>query len=216
MPVSYFSLGNDVVNLIGVLDATGEISSFTPMVGNVDSALFTVTEYPHVDNLSLKDRPTVGLVDGDIINVPTAYGLVTASVNYAYSGDAQGSLERQNNNIEIEAFSFGTRSTSEVSNDLLNTNGRGAHFIIFVGDIETDAKITPAIEGYDDISGEYYTLLTGAEISTVGVNVLKIYPGIGQIPNGSASDILPRIFRVVVGYAGSGDIDYSVGVNLVL
>lgn len=216
MTESYFSLGNDVVNLIGILNPSGEITSFAPMVGNVNGAIFAVTEYPIVDDLSERNVPTVGLVNGDMFNVPLAYGLVTASVNYAYAGDTEGSLERQNNNIEKEAFPLATRSSSVISDDLLNTNSKGGHFIIYVDDIEIDAVIIPSIEGYDDISGEYYTILTGLAINETGVYTLKVYPGISQIPNGSASDILPRIFRISVPYSGTGNIDYSIGINLVL
>jgi hypothetical protein len=76
-----------------------------------------------------------------------------------------------------------------------NTSYRGGHFIVTVV-TATSGTYTPHIQGYDPASGLWYDILIGSAISAVGTTVLKVYPGIGVVANGSASDVLPLTWRV--------------------
>ena len=217
MSEDYFSLGNDVVNLIAILDTNDDILSFSPMLGNVNGAILGMSTFPRVNDLTKFEKATVSLLtDVQFTPVAGAYGQVTASVNYALNSLNNGELEQQTNNFYQTVFPIASYSSEEESDELENYNCRGAHFIIYIDDIETDAVITPKIYGVDAESGEYYLILAGTALSDLGTYVLKVYPGIGQIPNASASDILPRDFLMIMEYSGTGTIDYSVGVTLML
>ena len=71
------------------------------------------------------------------------------------------------------------------------------------------------IEGKDLISGKYYTVLASAAITGTGTTVLKVYPGITASANASASDILPRTWRVTATHANTDSITYSVGASVI-
>jgi hypothetical protein len=65
------------------------------------------------------------------------------------------------------------------------------------------------------LSGKFYNLLTGSAITTTGTTVLKIYPGIGTIANGAASDVIPANLRLVMTHADANSITYTASVHLV-
>lgn len=101
------------------------------------------------------------------------------------------------------------------SPDQLNYNYRGAHIIINVVTV-TSGTYTPHIQAKDPISGLYYDLLVGTAISASGVTVLKVYPGIATLSNGSASDILPSVWRVQLIGASTPSMVLSVWSDLEL
>jgi hypothetical protein len=84
------------------------------------------------------------------------------------------------------------------------------HVIINVTSITDSPEVEPHIQGKDPISGTYYDILVGNDITATGITILKVYPGIGQIANGAASDILPRTWRVRMEHDDSDSITYSV------
>lgn len=94
-----------------------------------------------------------------------------------------------------------------------NSNYRGGHFIVNVT-TATSGNYTPHIQGQDPSSGAWYDVLVGAAISTTGTTVLKVYPGIGVSANGSASDILPAVWRVQLIGASTPNMALSVGAYL--
>lgn len=124
--------------------------------------------------------------------------------------------DRKRNNIEETLLASAARTASVNSADFVNYNAKGAHFIIDVTAITDTPSITVTIQGKDALSSEYYDILTGVAITATGTTILKVYPGIGQIANGAASDILPRTYRVSVAHDDTDSITYSIGVNLVI
>lgn len=105
--------------------------------------------------------------------------------------------------------------TAAVATDAqLNKGHRGCHIIIDVTLDGAAASVTPTIQGQDPASGKWYTVLAGSAIAAVGTTVLKVYPGIGAVANGAASDVLPPVWRLSVAVADSDALTYSVGVNL--
>jgi len=123
-------------------------------------------------------------------------------------------LQRGNQNPTILASA--ARTATVDSADFINHNARGAHFIINVTAITATPSIMVGIQGKDPVSAGYYDLLVSTAITTTGITVLKIYPGITTIPNGAASDILPWQFRVRVEHADADSITYSVAANMVV
>ncbi len=213
--MEYFNLGNDVVNLIAIVDGSDNILRFDPIKGNADGSLYVLNRYPFIDSPSNFYTPFVADVSDYIDAGSDSYGLLTASVNYLYNED-DDELQRERNNDTITLLNDATRSASIDSEVYINYNSKGGHFIINVSAIAVDATITVTVQGADPNSLDYYDILVGTTISTIGVHVLKVYPGIGQIPNGSASDILPRFFRVSVLYGGTDTIAYAVVCSLVV
>jgi hypothetical protein len=47
------------------------------------------------------------------------------------------------------------------------------------------------MQGKDPVTETYYNILVGPAIAATGATILKIYPGIGTVVNGAASDVLP-------------------------
>lgn len=97
--------------------------------------------------------------------------------------------------------------------DIINSSARGGHFIINVSAFTGGASITPTILGKDTLNNVYYTLLTGLAITSVGITVLKIYPGIVGIANAAATDILPSTFAFLMTASNANSVTYSVAFN---
>jgi hypothetical protein len=64
-------------------------------------------------------------------------------------------------------------------------------------------SLTVTLQGKDVVSGQYYTVLTSAAITTAGLTVLRIYPGISASANAAANDVLPPVWRVTYAIAGT-------------
>lgn len=86
-------------------------------------------------------------------------------------------------------------ATTVNSPDQVNGNYRGVHIIINVV-TATSGTYTAHVQGKDPVTGLYYDILVGSAISSAGVTVLKVYPGIAVLANGAASDIIPQTWRV--------------------
>lgn len=78
-----------------------------------------------------------------------------------------------------------------------NNMSRGLHLVVDVTAVTgTTPTLVVTIEGFDSISGKYYTLLASATINSVSTTVLKVYPGLTASANAVANDIVPEFFRV--------------------
>jgi hypothetical protein len=72
------------------------------------------------------------------------------------------------------------------------------------------ASVTPKVEGKDPLSGEFYTILTGAAIAATGITVLRIGKDITAAANVAANAMLPAEYRVTVTAADAESLTYSV------
>jgi len=107
------------------------------------------------------------------------------------------------------------RTATENSRDILNRNAKGCHIILDVTSVTATPSIVVTIQGKDNLSGKYYTILSGSAVTGTGTTVYKIYPGITASANVSASDVLPGVWRVSVSHADTDSITYSVSANMV-
>lgn len=155
----------------------------------------------------------VDLPNNDGKSAADLLGLVTLGTEYLYNGST---FDRKRANTEETILASAARTAATNSADFTNYNARGAHFIVDVTAITATPSITVTIQGKDPVSSKYYDLLVSNAITATGTTVLKVYPGIGQIANGAASDILPRTYRVSVAHADADSITYSIGANLVI
>lgn len=215
----YFNLGNSVVSLAALVDGNtpdDSIIEYAPLILDINGQLQTITRYPLLGSPSTLAQPLIVDVSDNITVATGDYGFLTGSIEYLVNDIAGTELERKRNNQTLNMLTSSARSSTTASASFTNHNSKGGHFVIDITAIQTDATLTPTVQGYDELSGEYYTILTGLEITAIGTYTVKVYPGIGQIPNGAASDILPRQFRINMVYGGTGTITYSVSCALIM
>lgn len=117
-------------------------------------------------------------------------------------------------NTNIKVLASAARTAATVSSTFDNYSRKGLHLLINVSVAATAGGITPTIQGFDEASQTYYDLLVGAQITTTGTTVLKIYPGITAVANGAASDFLPAKWRVSMAVADTNSFTYAITANL--
>ena len=122
-------------------------------------------------------------------------------------------MAQVSNTTVTPLYSAARTDTTVVSGDFGNFGYRGAHFVVNVSTF-TSGTYTPKIQGKDPVSGIYYDILVGSAIASTGTTILKVYPGISAIANGSASDILPSTWRVLMVGASTPNMVLSVAAYL--
>ncbi|MBX9392275.1 hypothetical protein K4749_01340 [Streptomyces sp. TRM72054] len=115
---------------------------------------------------------------------------------------------------EVRVYESAARTASPTASGIDAAYARGVHVVIDVTAVAATPSVTPSIEGYDTLSGKWYTLLTGSAITAEGTTVLKIYPGIATIANAAASDVIPNRIRVSMTHADADSITYTVAAHL--
>lgn len=154
------------------------------------------------------------IIDGaNFPTTPEQGGLNVVNFPYAFN---ETSFDAVRNNTEETILASAARTATVNSADFTNYNAKGLHVIVNVSALSATPSITPIIQGKDPISGTYYDILEGLPITTTGINILKVYPGISAVVNASASDILPRTYRVSMTHADTDSITYSVAGALIL
>lgn len=157
-------------------------------------------------------------------STPLTWGMTDAQTSAsiaALSVNAQGALfngvttDKERGNVNLTLLASAARTATTNSGDQVNYNGRGLHVIVDVT-VAGTGSITITIQGKDPVSGQYYTILAGAAITTISTNIYKVYPGLPATANVSANDILPRTWRVLVTANNANTITYSVGASMIL
>lgn len=83
--------------------------------------------------------------------------------------------------------------------------GRGLLVFVNVSALAgTTPSLTVTIKGVDPVSGATYTILASAAITTTGLTVLRVYPGLTAAANLTASDVIPPNFQISATIAGTG------------
>lgn len=75
------------------------------------------------------------------------------------------------------------------------------------------ASITPTLQGYDELSDSWYTLLTGSAIADVGTTALTVDPRATAAANSVAGLPLPGVWRLNMAVADDDPITYSANVE---
>ena len=103
--------------------------------------------------------------------------------------------------------------------DMDNTMGHATG--IFFVDVTTITgssvpTMTFTVEGKDEASGKYYTLLASVGISVTSTVIMRICPDITAATNLIAQDVMPSVFRVKMVKANTlTNGTFTVGCNLV-
>lgn len=117
--------------------------------------------------------------------------------------------------LTLKPFDSAARTATTNSGDLDNGQHRGLHLTINVTAITSTPSVVFTIQGKDEISGSYYTILASAAITGTGTTVLRVYPGLTASANTVANDVLPKTWRVLATHADGDSITYSVGACLI-
>lgn len=158
------------------------------------------------------DRLRSGADNADGVAVGTLGRLFAVVRGSLFNGST---WDRMYGNTESTLLASAARTATTTSTDQTNYNARGVHVAINVT-VAGTSNLTVTVQGKDPISGTYYTILAGAAITGTGITILKIYPGITAVANGSANDILPRTFRVSCAKGDASSWTYSVAASLVV
>ncbi len=114
---------------------------------------------------------------------------------------------------DIIFFPSASRTATVSSSDALA--GKGAYIVLDMTVVSGTPSITFKVEGKDELSGNYYTILESSAITTVSTNVLQVYSGITETANVSASSVLPKSWRVTVTHSTTDAVTYSVGASTI-
>lgn len=143
-------------------------------------------------------------------------GVVSTSQIYGFGMEFNGTTwDRRRNNQNISFLASASRTTTQTQADQTNFNARGIHVVVDMTVVGT-GSITLTIQGKDEVSGKYYTLLAGAAITTNVTNVYKVFPGAPVTANVSANDMVPRTYRLLVTANNANAATYSVGYSLIV
>lgn len=124
-------------------------------------------------------------------------------------------FDRVRNNVDAIVLASASRSTTQTGADTTNYNGRGIEIVLDMTSVASSPSVTLSVQG-KDANGIYYTILTGAAVTTVSTNVYRIYPGILGVGNVAANDVLPRVYRIVVTANNANAGTYSVASSLLV
>lgn len=108
---------------------------------------------------------------------------------------------RQNQAYDIGNYYVGfltinqSASGTLVTPDQLNPTGSGMNLAVDITVITT-ATVTVTVQGKDELSGKYYTLLATTALAAVATTAIQIFPGAVVTANVSANAMLPNTYRI--------------------
>lgn len=105
------------------------------------------------------------------------------------------------------------RTTTQTGADIINDTNTSSLAVVL--DVTANAgglgSVTVLIEGKDKTSGKYFTLLSGAAVTTVSTNRYTVGPWINSVANVNAQTYIPTLFRISVTADNANPVTYSVG-----
>lgn len=123
-------------------------------------------------------------------------------------------LPQNTNNMAAQILASAARTAVTVnSGDQTNCCYPSVAVIMNVS-AYTTGNYTPVVQGKDPVSSTYYDILVGPAISSTGITIIKVGPGIVPLTNASAADWLPRVWRVQIRGAASPSMTFSIGAFL--
>lgn len=101
-------------------------------------------------------------------------------------------------------------TTGQNGTDQINYNGGKVACTLDMTNVGT-GSVTFTIQGKDEVSGKYYTLLAGVAVVTNVTNVYSVGTGLPVSSNVSANAILPRTWRAITVANNANATTYTVG-----
>lgn len=190
---------------------------YVPGTGFISAQSSTNTNTDGSSNVSAPMNFNLAQVGTIATQMASADGVTNTNIIEIAQGHYNGAtVDRTRGNLDnIIVLASGARTTTQTQADQTNYNHRG---IIAVLDMTTvgTGSVTLEIDGKDPVSGKYYSLLTGAAVTTNVTNVYRVYPGLTAAANATANDVLPRTWRLKITANNANTATYSVGVMLML
>ena len=118
-------------------------------------------------------------------------------------------------NEHVEILASAARTTTQDGVDLLTGSFVGVKVVLDMT-VPGTGSVTLTIQGKDPTSGEYYTILAGAAVTTDSTNVYTVFPGAPASANVSANDHLPAVIRIRVVANNANSATYSVGASFLI
>lgn len=87
------------------------------------------------------------------------------------------------------------------------------HLVLEVTALSATPSIVLKVEGLNEATGSYYTLIESMAITTLSTNVLKLGKNEVESTNLSAQTFIPNNIRVSVTHNDADSITYSIGIN---
>lgn len=148
----------------------------------------------------------------DGIVAATAIALAALDLGHDFNGTT---WDRRRANRNDTILASAARTATHNTADLVNHNGRSLHLVIDTTAIAATPSVVFTIQGKDEVSGQYYTILASAAITSVSTVILRVGPGLTAAANLVANDVLPRTWRVLVTHGDADSITYSVGAAII-
>lgn len=120
--------------------------------------------------------------------------------------------ENEINNVTI--FTSAARTATTNGSDQPNKFAKGIVFTVDMTAVTATGSIVFTLQGKDDLSGKYYTILASAAVTAVATTTYTVFPGAPATANVSANFQLPRTWRVIATAANAVSMTYSVGGTL--
>lgn len=105
------------------------------------------------------------------------------------------------------------RAAANQSADQQNCDSCGVIVVVDITSVPGTDTITVTIQGKDEVSGKYYTLLAGAAQVATATIIMRVFPGATAAANLAANDSLPEYWRVSVAHSAASNFTYSVGAS---
>ena len=224
VPGSSRSMGSGDVVQGGAADDAAASGNPVPVGGIYNSALPTYTNGDRTQLQSTaRGEVLATLSTGGSANTMASSGAdgVTNTLNALYlmarpSRYNGSTWDRERGNHNQTVFTSAARTATPTPFDGVNYNGRGLHLVIDCTAIVSSPSVVFTVQGKDDISGKFYTILASAAIVGTGTTVLRIFPGSTVTANLAANDIITRDYRVIATHGNSDSITYTVGASLIV
>lgn len=122
-------------------------------------------------------------------------------------------LDNEVNSVTL--FSSAARTATVNGADQTNKCAKGIIFTVDATAITSTPSVVFTLQGKDELSGKYYTILASAAVATVATTTYSVFPGAPATANVSANFQLPRTWRLIATHGNANSITYSVGASLV-
>ena len=157
----------------------------------------------------------VELLDDVSVNLD---GLFVGAQQYIFDERAARLTRQRANRGGATLLASASRTVTTNSLTQTNRNWRGLHCNINVTVFGGGAGLNAHIQGRAPLiaGGTFYDILISTTIVATGFIVIKVYPGIGQIAGGAASDILPYEWRFQMEALDATAHTYQVKAQLVV
>lgn len=97
--------------------------------------------------------------------------------------------------------------------DQISKTFRGVKLIANVTVIAGGENLVFTIQGKDPISGKYYSILSTPEITSAGLVVLTVHPGLITVANVAFNNVIPDTWRAVVTHSAGGSHTYQLSAS---